>query len=244
MEKIEDHYYRVSADFENRDDAERLKAQIENTQSVSPLAMLTGVSADEAIASFASAFASKNQSARPDHIIDFYTMDNDIDIADTIRDQNVREIAVIAALVRRNANNERAIESLRCDLADLRAAQSAADAAGAHPYRSAATQRPALRPPPYVPLPGPPACFGAAPSCPVVASEAPSTHSSALGVLRRVYGALRGRIADACMALVPILVGVGVYIIGSASGADTIGVVLGMGVTAAVSVPALTWWRT
>lgn len=117
---------------------------------------------------------------------------------------------------------DRQIEFLYSDLADLRAAQPLAHLYGAHPYRSA------------------PATL--APSSPVATSEAAPMHSSASGGWRRVYGALRSRAADVCFALVPVFGGVGVYLICSAGGADTIGAVLGMGVAGLGSVPTLTWW--
>lgn len=188
---------------QEREFALRVAEQAENLRG--PM-LLSGASAQEAVTAMASALASKK---RTDRIIDFYSMDDAIEIANTIRDQNVREIDVIAGLVLRNARNEREIAVLRCELADLRGAQSV-DRTGAHPYRSA------------------PQAATAAPSSPVVTSGAFGRGEGRPGALRRVYGALR-----ACAAP---LAGLGLFWFISSPHAPTWVLVVGCATTVTLTL--------
>jgi hypothetical protein len=79
---------------------------------------------------------------------------------------------MIDDLIDRVDRQSRRIDSLELDIVALRSSQPVGDPSGAHPYRSAAQTA------------------TAAPSSPVVTSEAAPTSSSASGALRRVYGAL------------------------------------------------------
>jgi hypothetical protein len=132
---------------------------------------------------------------------------------------------MIDDLIQRVDRQSRRIDSIEFDIVALRSSQQPADPTGAHPYRSA-TQR-----------------LAAAPSSPVATSEAAPTRTSASGAWRRVYGALASRPADVCMALVPVLGGVGAYLICASGGLDTIGAILGVVLAGLGSVPTLTWWR-
>lgn len=116
-----------------------------------------------------------------DRIVDFWTMNDSIDIENTIRENGLREITVIADLVRLNNQRERDIAALRSEVVDLRAAQQLADPTGAHPYRSTMPARPA--------------------SSPVAASSAPERVEGRPGVLRRVYVALERLIVPGALGI-------------------------------------------
>lgn len=112
--------HRASAQFADREHGDRVAEQITNVQSVSPLAMLTGVSRQEAITAIAQLLTSEERPLPRDPTPD-----------------QIRDIA-FDGLLESIAERDQRIAHLERELAELRASQRSEDPTGAHPYRSAA----------------------------------------------------------------------------------------------------------
>lgn len=114
MSDNEDTFYRVSADFENIEDAKRFKLQIENMQND-----------DESDSRFAS-LARISDANFPQ------------DVARVLRESGISLIDMISACVYVQRCTEVRVADLERLIADLRSSHQPADPTGAHPYRSSA----------------------------------------------------------------------------------------------------------
>lgn len=167
MSDNEDTFYRVSADFENIEDAKRFKRQIENMQN------------DDESDSRLSLLARIRDANSPQ------------DVARVLRGSGISLIDMISACVYSQRCTEVRVTDLERQIADLRSSQQPADPTGAHPYRSpviSATAKPRDRV--YVSADHPDYPYAAAPSSPVVTSDALGRPETRPGALRRVYGPL------------------------------------------------------